>query len=438
MRKMKIVTLVLLCIITIGLCGIFVYGMTGHDIYMLGFDSRSAYVNNGSMHLVLDEEVSLDGIDSISIQYDMNSNDIYIYESEGELLTVKEYSEIELDKDKTSTIKTTGSSLEVRGSKRNTLVRFHFFGVGPAGGYVEIGLPSSYTGMLCLASLSGDIKSQMDILLEKDFEARTSSGDISLPNVEASNASVSSTSGNVKIETLCTDSGKEHGESAGRIEIETSSGNINAEQLTGKLDIGSTSGDITLKQLTGETRIESSSGFVRSEILTGNVQITTTSGDITMECIDGPARAESSSGNIRIYAGSGERTVRTTSGDILIEGVNQPWSAHSSSGTVLLKASEGHGEIQTTSGDITLELGKLTGNLDIDSSSGFAKIKLSQDNAFDFEARTSSGDIDTFFDEDLHFSKRGDSAQGTYKGGGDGKCIRIETTSGDVQVLKNS
>lgn len=427
MRKIKIATLVLLCILTAGLCGIFAYGMTGHNIYVMGYD----YAGSGSMHLVLEKEVPLDGIDNISVQYDMNSNDIYIYEREDNSLTVKEYSDLELTESEVSTVKVTGSSLEIKGKKRKgrNYIGFKFFSVGPTGGYTEIGLPSAYKGALALSTASGDISTQMDISLEKNFRAATSSGGIKIPNINAADASLSCSSGDVQVETISAGTN-------GEINIDTSSGDITVKQLTGKMKIGSSSGDVTLNQLTGETDINTSSGRVKSEFIAGNTRISTTSGDITVDRIDGNAAVGASSGTVKIYEGSGERTIKTTSGDIMLEGADSAWNIESSSGTVLLKASKGNGGIYSTSGDITLELDELTGDLDIDSSSGYARIKLSPDNAFDFEANTTSGDINTFFDEDLNFSKKGNSAHGTYGNNEQGNSIRVGTTSGDVQVTK--
>lgn len=166
MRKLKITALVLLCIVTAGLCGIFAYGMAGHDIYGIGYGGgwnddgfADAY---GSPQLVLEKEVSLDGIDSISIQYNMNNNDIYLYESENEKLTVKEYSELDLAEDMLSTVTVKGSSIEVRGKRRDGRsyqIQVGMFGVRTAAGYTEIGLPSSYKGKLALSTVSGDITS---------------------------------------------------------------------------------------------------------------------------------------------------------------------------------------------------------------------------------------------------------------------------------------
>lgn len=192
-----------------------------------------------------------------------------------------------------------------------------------------------------------------------------------------------------------------------------------------------------LKQLTGTTDISSSSGWVKAETVTGNTRITTTSGDIMVQRIDGDAGTESSSGNVKIEEGSGRRSSKTTSGDIRLYGVDEPWSVSSSSGEVWIKAQKGSGDIETTSGDVRLELVELIGELDIHSSSGGVYINISEDNAFNFGADTSSGDINTFFDDELKYSKKGNNAQGTYGDNPQGKSIQIETTSGDIRIKKD-
>ena len=160
-----------------------------------------------------------------------------------------------------------------------------------------------------------------------------------------------------------------------------------------------------------------------------------TSGDVSIQCIEGDVTADSSSGAVQIYEGSGKRTVRTTSGEIVLEQLTDVWEVKASSGAVMIKAQEGSGSICTTSGDIKVDLGRLTGNLTLESSSGLAEIRISEDNAFDFKAATSSGDIDTFFDDELVFSKKRNSAEGAYKTSETGSRIVVRTTSGDVRVI---
>lgn len=418
MRKLKIGMLVLLCLVTAGLCGIFAYGMTGHSIYVTGYNSMSYGSGYDNVQLVLEKEVPLDKIDSISVLYNMNNNDIFLYESDNDSLTIEEYSEIELSENEISAVRVKGSSVEIEGKRRNTRsnsVRIGMFGIRSAVCYTKVGLPSSYKGELVLTTSSGDISSQTGITLEKDFRAATSSGDVSFPAITAANVSLGCSSGDVRVETVDT----------------------SVNDASGEICISTTSGDINVKQLTGETEIASSSGTVRVETISGNAQFASTSGDISVQCIDGAAAIGTSSGGVRLYGGSGDRTITTSSGDVLLEGVDGTWDIGTSSGEAWVKAQKGSGYIRTTSGDIRLELKELTGELKLDSSSGDAKVTLSAKDAFDFSANTTSGDINTFFDEKLSFSKRGNNARGTYGDNAQGNRIQIETTSGDVRVMEN-
>ena len=379
MRNLKIGLLVALCILTVFLCGIFAYGMAGHNIYRAfwgGYNDRD-YVG---MHLVLEKEVPIDGIDSISVSYSMNSNDIFLYEGQGDMLVIKEYNEAELSENELSTVSVNGSKLEIKGKRRSSRsIRAGFFHFGYGGGYTEVWLPASYKGELALATSSGDITSEMDLVLERDLMSASTSGEITMPDITASNVSLASTSGNVRIENIETDT-------------------------------NGTAGDIN---------------------------IATTSGEITVQHVDGNAVFSSTSGNAKIMEGSGERSVSTSSGDIMIDGADGFWKIHSTSGEVWVKGQNDNGSIETTSGDVSLEIVELSGTLDVNTSSGSVNMKLSQDSAFNFSADTASGDINTFFDDDLHFSKRGNSAKGIHGQNPQGNSIRIGTTSGDVRIMKD-
>ena len=388
MRNLKIGLLVALCILLVFLCGIFAYGITGHNIYR-AFRGGSKDRDYVGMHLVLEKEVPIDGIDSISISYGKNSNDIYLYEGQGDVLTIKEYNEADLNENELSTVAVNGSKLEVKGKRRSSRrIGVGFFRFGYGGGYTEVWLPASYKGELALATSSGDITSEMDLVLERDLSAASTSGEITMPDVTAGNVS-----------------------------------------------LASTSGDITVKQLTGEPNIASTSGYVNVETITGNAQIATTSGDITVQHIDGNAVFNSTSGNAKIMEGGGGRSVSTSSGDVTIDGADGSWQIYTTSGEVRVKGQNDNGSIETTSGDVSLEVVELSGTLDINTSSGSVNMKLLQDSAFDFSADTASGNIDTFFDDDLKFSKRGNSAQGTHGQNPQGNSIRIGTTSGDVRIM---
>lgn len=447
MKNIKIGLIVLLCVIIVGLCGIFVCGVSGMKVFR-GHERQ----NYNDVQLVLEEEIPLAGIDNISILYSMNSNDIYLAESEGDVVLIREYSSCELSESEVSTVKTNGSSLEVRGVRRN-YSGMRFFGVfGPyyvnERHYTEVCLPASFQGELLLETASGDITSDFDIKLEKTLSAASSSGDIHFLSVNADGISLSSSSGNVMTGDVITNIDG----SSGEISIQTASGDMNLEELRGETKmesssgemtvdvivgnarLGTASGDMIINEIQGEMIAESSSGNITVMAITGNSQIKTVSGDVEVRQMEGDARVTTSSGYVKILAGSGDRAVSTVSGDIVVTGSEGDFQADAQSGNIQMDIQSGEGSIGSTSGEIQLGLRELTGKLDINSISGSVSINLSTENEFGFTADTTSGSIMTFFDNDLEFSSRKKYAQGTYGVNMAGNQVEIKTTSGDVVV----
>ena len=224
----------------------------------------------------------------------------------------------------------------------------------------------------------------------------------------------------------------------GEISVKTVSGEISVDRglsLQQKLKLSSTSGDITTKNVAAEqVMITSTSGEVRTGELTAKeIEISTTSGDIRLDKAAGQLLATSTSGEVTVSDGSGERKVSTTSGDIRISGIDSRFSVSSTSGEVTLEGQSGFGTVGTTSGDTRLSVAQLTGDLDIDTSSGEVTLQLSRDESLQFKATTVSGTISTFFDDVLSFSKKGDRAEGSI--GNDSKNkVTVTTTSGDIRV----
>ena len=222
----------------------------------------------------------------------------------------------------------------------------------------------------------------------------------------------------------------------GEISVKTVSGEIVMDRelsLQQKLRLSSTSGDITTKNVAAEqVMIASTSGEVRTGELTAKeIEISTISGDIRLDKATGRLLATSTSGEVTVSDGSGERKVSTTSGDIRISGSR--FSVSSTSGEVTLEGQSGFGTVGTTSGDTRLSVAQLTGDLDINTSSGEVTLQLSRDESLQFKANTGSGTISTFFDDVLSFSKKGDRAEGSI--GNDSKNkVTVTTTSGDIRV----
>lgn len=181
----------------------------------------------------------------------------------------------------------------------------------------------------------------------------------------------------------------------------------------------STSGDINLLKVEAKTvDISSVSGDVEVEAITGDTSISTTSGDIDVSACIGNCEADTVSGDIDINSVTGKVDFSTTSGDV--------WARELSGG----------GRTSTVSGDVELYFTKLYENLSVSTTSGIINIYIPQDSAVDFEASTTSGDINTFFDDALSFNKKGNQASGTY-GDGEAVLLEVDSTSGDVDIRQN-
>lgn len=405
MKGLKIGLITALVMIMFGLCCILVWGIRHTKD---AFPTRTTYTD---MQLVLDEEVSLDGIDRINIQYDMNSNDVYFYEGEGDTLRVKEYAGYETDEGEISTVEINGNTLEIKGKRRNThTIRIFGFGYSSGYGYTEIWLPDSYRNALEVETSSGTIRADFDIVLDGELSFTSSSGDMTLKEVSAAAVEIMATSGRINGTGLCAVDGD------GEIVVQTSSG------------------DVRIEQFMGNTTIETTSGRMEVETIAGSFSGSSSSGDITVGMANGNAVVSTNSGAVKIRGGSGTRNISTSSGDVLIEKAEDVFEVSTTSGRAVVEAEKGAGSIETSSGDVRLTLPELTGELNIRTNSGRVDIGFSKDAALMLEVNTTSGDIDTFFDDSLSFSKKGNHAKGFVGNEEQAKEVTIETSSGDVRI----
>ncbi|HVO82054.1 MAG TPA: DUF4097 family beta strand repeat-containing protein [Terriglobales bacterium] len=180
----------------------------------------------------------------------------------------------------------------------------------------------------------------------------------------------------------------------------TGSGDQRIEGLRGSLDLESGSGDMRLTGITGETRLH------------------TGSGDVDVRDLSGAFSAEAGSGDIRLDSKGG--------GDV---------QAHTGSGNIELRGVKGTLRVEAGSGDVSVE-GTQTGTWELRTGSGNVDLRLPADAAFDLEASTSSGKVDT--SRPVTMTVQGDlqrahrSLHGKVNGGG--PLLTVHTGSGDVRI----
>jgi len=184
------------------------------------------------------------------------------------------------------------------------------------------------------------------------------------------------------------------------VEVKTISGDVEVAPLGGKAKVLCVSGDVGLHGAAG-AEVDIKSGDLTLENITGDVYLEITSGDIKAAQIKGSIKAGVVSGDINFRDVSEAQTVdiKTVSGDVTYVGK--------------IKAG-GHYEIKTHSGDV--------------------RMTIPADSAFDFEANTFSGAIDTDFEITVSGKISPKEIRGTVGKGG--ATVTLKSFSGNVDLKK--
>jgi len=178
------------------------------------------------------------------------------------------------------------------------------------------------------------------------------------------------------------------------VNIETSGGDVDADNLNGKFNLTSSGGDIKLNSLTGELIVKTSGGDIELINTSGKINATTSGGDIECKNISGKISVKTSGGDINIQAKEGEIDAVTSGGDIKISLENNfnGIKANTSGGNIVLELpsnANASATLETFGGEIEcnfshIKTEKLTKHkLIAELNNGGEKL----------EAKTSGGDI---------------------------------------------
>ena len=180
------------------------------------------------------------------------------------------------------------------------------------------------------------------------------------------------------------------------VNLNSGSGNINANGFTGDFKVGSGSGDLTVDNMQGNGTASTGSGTIHLKDLSGAAKVDTGSGDIEVsQRTRAEVQARTGSGSIRISGAQDMVRAHTGSGDVEVSGnPNAAW------------------RLGTGSGSVTLSLAG-DSKFDLDASSGSGEIHCDK-------PITMQGSIDRHH------------VHGAINGGG--PTLYVETGSGDIRV----
>ncbi|MGE8203139.1 DUF4097 family beta strand repeat-containing protein [Heyndrickxia sp. NPDC080065] len=225
------------------------------------------------------------------------------------------------------------------------------------------------------------------------LNVKTSSGKLTITDFQADNATIQSTSGDIKIED---------GEVNNDLSIEATSGQIKAiKNRANNMSLKATSGDITSDNGRAAKNFS-------IHVTSGKVQATNNEAEkVTMK---------STSGDINIQQLSAKDSkISATSGTIDIDDI---------SGTIIANAS---------SGDIEIGPNEQIGNTDIETTSGGVKIKTKQKSipfTFDFKGSSGVGDVNVIgatYTEKSEHDMVGKIGSGKIQ-------LKVRTSSGDFEL----
>jgi DUF4097 and DUF4098 domain-containing protein YvlB len=161
------------------------------------------------------------------------------------------------------------------------------------------------------------------------------------------------------------------------------------------------------------------------------------SGDLDIEAGTERLEVESVSGDVKFRGQAPRTSVETVSGEIDVQGIAGEIRLSTVSGDTELQGGEvDRARFETVSGDLRIELQVTAGGrLNAQSMSGDVQLTLPAAQQAEFTAQTYSGDIDSDFGAPGH-DARGPGKTFSFREGGNGASIRIESFSGDISILK--
>jgi hypothetical protein len=202
-------------------------------------------------------------------------------------------------------------------------------------------------------------------------------------------------------------------------------------------DINSVSGGLTLTNIGGAAKAETVSGNVTLEKIAGVLKGKTVSGTVTVTGAEKGAYCKSVSGSVMVDDVNGDAELQTVSGTIKAGSVKGSITAENTSGDVkLIDVTDAKTiKAKTLSGDVDY-VGVIysDGSYSFKSHSGDVNLTIPSDAAFDLEAKTFSGSIESDFEITLVGKISKKELKGSVKGGG--ATLEVKTFSGDVHLKK--
>jgi DUF4097 and DUF4098 domain-containing protein YvlB len=197
---------------------------------------------------------------------------------------------------------------------------------------------------------------------------------------------------------------------------------VNAKTGSGSIDVGDVKGTVAANSGSGSIVVGRIGGAVTASAGSGSIDVAgaasleanTGSGSIMARGVAGTTKARSGSGSVTLsLSGKADVEASAASGDVTVTGV------------------DGSARISSASGAVSVT-GRPSGAWSIHSASGSVKIALPSDAAFNLDARSNSGGVETSHPVTMTGSIERHTVRGTVRGGG--PLVEVNTSSGSITI----
>jgi hypothetical protein len=269
-------------------------------------------------------------------------------------------------------------------------------------------------GRVTIANISGSIAvkswAKDEVLIEATKVANASSLDKAKENAALVKIEVTKSGNILQVETKYPERSRNLNVSVNyeltipagaSIKVRNTSGSVNANGIGGAFEGNVTSGNLTVVQVGGGVDCKVTSGRIIIQDVAGDVDIKGISGGIEVTKVKGRVDVETTSGHITLKDISGAKSVR----------------AHLTSGRVSYD-----GEILAG------------GKYDFEAFSGGVDVTLPASAAFDLEAQSFSGHVNSDFAITMQGTVSSKEIRGVVNNGG--ASLRLKTFSGSINLKK--
>jgi len=211
----------------------------------------------------------------------------------------------------------------------------------------------------------------------------------------------------------------------GNVKIINDHGDVSLRDITGNVDISSDHGDTSINNVTGNVRLAGGPGDLSISGVTG--QLTVASERFSNMSLSKIAKGvHFTSSRTDLDLGKLDGHLEMDEGDLSGSSISNGFKVTARNKDITLSSVSGDVAIENQHGDIEVQLIQPLGNVDI---------SLPENAAFQMEATSQGGDINSEF-SGISVSNAGSQAHATGTVGNNGPRIRLETEHADIEISR--